>query len=72
MGEQDKIAERSAGKLSTGQPSAQSPTDIADAIVDAALTGKTDVVVGMAQVATSAYQFLPGLIGPLLKNTAGR
>lgn len=51
---------------------AQSPTDIADAIVDAALTGKTDVVVGMAQVATSAYQFLPGLIGPLLKNTAGR
>ncbi|MEM9155527.1 MAG: SDR family oxidoreductase [Cyanobacteria bacterium J06642_2] len=51
---------------------AQTPEDIATAIVDASLTGKTDVVVGLAQMATSAYQFLPGLIGPLLKNASGR
>lgn len=49
----------------------QTPEDVAEAIVDATLTGKTDVVVGLAQVATSAYQFLPGPIAALLKNAAG-
>ncbi|MEO0851980.1 MAG: SDR family oxidoreductase [Cyanobacteria bacterium J06648_11] len=50
---------------------AQTPEDVADAIVDASLTGKADVVVGLAQVATSAYQFLPGPMAALLKNAAG-
>ncbi|MEO1131418.1 MAG: SDR family oxidoreductase [Cyanobacteria bacterium J06639_1] len=52
---------------------AQTPEEIADAIVDASLAGKSDdIVVGLAQVATSAYQFLPGPIAALLKNAAGR
>jgi short-subunit dehydrogenase len=44
----------------------QSPNAVADAVVDACRSGKTEVVVGPLQLATAAYQFFPGLVGPLL------
>ncbi|WP_017327845.1 SDR family oxidoreductase [Synechococcus sp. PCC 7336] len=45
---------------------AQQPEEIAEAIVRASTTGQKDVVVGPLQVATAAYQLLPGIVGPLM------
>ncbi len=50
----------------------QTPEDIAKAIADACRTGKRDVVVGPLQMATAAYQLLPGLVGPLMGRSTTR
>ncbi|MEL7085357.1 MAG: SDR family oxidoreductase [Cyanobacteria bacterium P01_A01_bin.3] len=70
----DGAADRYRQQMETTLSSAvsQTPEEIAKAIADACRTGQRDVVVGPAQMATAAYQLLPGLVGSLMGRAAPR